>query len=246
MRPEEILAVYQAGPEALIELINRLLEQIQSLEDQLAQNSHNSSRPPCSDSFKRPVPKSRRELSGRSVGGQKGHEGHTLKMVENPDHTQWYWVDACEHCGSSLEEVEASDYERRQEFDLPPLQAVVTEHRVQIKACPCCGKLTKAAFPESIQQPVQYSNRLRAIAVYLTNYQLVPYQRMRELFEDLFSHSLSEGTLVNANNSCSERLEPAEKAIKEQLIHSSVVHFDETGCPSVANESGCMSPLRLA
>jgi len=150
-------------------------------------------------------------------------------MVENPDHITIHRVSICKGCGRSLERVPASGYEKRQVFELPPIKVEVAEHRAEKKLCPHCGHLNKALFPEEVQQPVQYGPHLKAIAVYLSQYQLLPYERTRELFADLFDHQLSQATLVNANKSCYEILEPVEEKIKEQVITSAVVHFDETG-----------------
>ena len=82
--------------ESLIDIILELREQmaqmsvrIQNLEDQLAQNSQNSSKPPSSDGLKKkPVPQSLREKGKRKTGGQKGHKGKTLKMVSDPHHPE--------------------------------------------------------------------------------------------------------------------------------------------------------------
>jgi transposase len=76
---------------------------------------------------------------------------------------------------------------------------------------------------------VQYGSRLRAVVVYLSQYQLLPYERMSEVFADLFGHKLSQATLVNANRVASEILKPVEDEIRRQIINSSVAHFDETG-----------------
>jgi transposase len=53
----------------------------------LNQNSQNSSKPPSTDVFvkEKPKPKSSRTISGKKAGGQKGHPGKTLEMVEAPD-----------------------------------------------------------------------------------------------------------------------------------------------------------------
>lgn len=234
MRREDIMVVYEAGPEAVIKLINsfiaiiaELKEQVKALEDQLSRNSHNSSKPPSTDRF--PRPKSQRQKSNKPVGGQTGHPGHTLRMVDNPDHIITHRVSRCKKCGSSLEGTEASGYERRQVFDLPPIKVEVTEHRAEKKICPHCGHLNRATFPEEVQQPVQYGPRIKAVAVYLSNYQLLPYERTSELFADLFGHQLSLATLVNVNEDCYEILEPVEERIKQQVIASPVVNFDETG-----------------
>jgi transposase len=105
----------------------------------------------------------------------------------------------------------------------------VTEHQAEIKGCPECGKTSRGKFPEGVEQAVQYGPRLKATAVYLTQYQLLPLQRTKELFFDVFSHGLSEGTLGHATAECFGKLAAAEDAIKERIRQSAVAHFDETG-----------------
>ena len=241
MKREDILAIYASGPEIVIKLINSLTatiakleeqvielkERIKTLEDQLNKNSHNSSKPPSTDNFVKP--KSQRQKSGKPVGGQKGHLGHTLKMVDAPNHTIIHRVSVCKKCDGSLKEVQAASYERRQVFDLPPIKVEVTEHQAETKHCPYCGCLNKATFPEEVQQPVQYGSYLKSIGIYLSQYQLLPYERTSELFADVFGHQLSKATLVNANHAAYEILESVEEKIKQQVIASPVVHFDETG-----------------
>lgn len=255
MTREEILAVYEGGSGDVIELVNclrativkltmqitvlqeqveeqsvqivALQEQVKALEAQLHQNSRNSNKPPSCDTFFRP--KSQRPKSDKPSGGQKGHPGHTLKMVDNPDHIIPHRVFTCEECDHSLEETPATDYERRQVFDLPSVKIEVTEHQAEVKTCPYCGYVSKAAFPEEVREHVQYGPRLKATVAYLTNYQLLPLERQAQLFADLFDHSLSQATLINANQAAYNLLEPAEEEIKQQLIASPVLHCDETG-----------------
>ena len=57
--------------------IEKLKNQINSLREQLNKNSHNSSKPPSTDGFKKKT-KSLRKPSGKKPGGQPGHAGHTL------------------------------------------------------------------------------------------------------------------------------------------------------------------------
>ncbi len=246
---EEALAIYHAGPEVVVRVllemdarIHALEHQVQelsarldvsekrvrNLEDQLAKNSRNSSKPPSTDGYKKPSPKSLRKKRQRKSGGQPGHMGHTLKMVEEPDHTEVHRVEECACCHHSLVDHESEGVEKRQVHDLPPRRLVVTEHQAEIKLC-TCGHLNKAAFPEGVNAPVQYGPRARAAAVYLNNYQFLPYERTCELLDDLLACPMSEGTLANIIAECHERLEDPVARIKEQIAQAAVVHFDETG-----------------
>ena len=139
---EEILAVYAAGPEAVVGLVEALLAQIARqdeqiaalaarvavLEARLAKDSHNSSKPPASDSLAK-RPKSLRVATGQKPGGQPGHPGATLRLAERPDHLVAHTPLACRGCGASLALVPVCHQERRQLHDLPPLRLVVTEHQ---------------------------------------------------------------------------------------------------------------------
>ena len=205
-----------------------LRDRVQTLEEQIAKDSHNSSKPPSTDGFKKPSPKSLRKKGQRKSGGQPGHTGHTLKRVENPDHTEVHHVEACESCGRSLADQPANGVERRQVHDLPPLRLIVTEHQAEIKKC-SCGHLNKAAFPEGVTAPVQYGSGVKAAAVYLKNYQFLPFERTCELLSDLFGCGISEGTLANILASCAECLEAPVLSIKEHIEQASVIHFDESG-----------------
>lgn len=66
-------------------LIAQLNQTIQELKEQLNRNSKNNSKPPSSDGFKKPAPKSLRKPSGKKAGGQKGHPGTHLAVISVPD-----------------------------------------------------------------------------------------------------------------------------------------------------------------
>jgi transposase len=86
------------------------------------------------DGFRRPqTPQKRGE---RSPGGQKGHKGHTLKPVPNPDEIVVYKVSTCTQCEASLENVAPSAVNCRQAFDLPTLRLSMTEYCAECKWCP--------------------------------------------------------------------------------------------------------------
>ncbi|TLD39849.1 MAG: Mobile element protein [Candidatus Jettenia ecosi] len=167
--------------------------------------------------------------SKRKPGGQRGHPGQTLKIVDNPDHILWHKIDKKCDCGYRLKEQSAQTYRRRQVFDIPPVKVEVTEHRAEVKTCPQCGRIHKAPFPQEVAAPVQYGSTLKAIAIYLRGYQLLPSQRTAELFEDVFSCPISEGALDSILKEGSAHVEEPVERIKQQLKASSIVCFDETG-----------------
>lgn len=226
---DELIGALWADNQLLRRQCALLEERVKELEAQVGTNSRNSSKPPSSDGLQKPNPKSQRQRSGRKPGGQSGHVGYTLEQVEEPDHLRMHEVGECEHCGASLQEIEAEAIERRQVFDLPLVRVEVTEHQAEIKECPACGKRSRGQFPVGVDHPVQYGPRLKATAVYLNQYQLIPLQRTKEVFWDVFSHGLSEGTLGNATEECFGKLAKVEDAIKAGIRQSEVAHFDETG-----------------
>jgi len=233
----EVRSAYREGENTVVSLfeqiaitMTQLAERVQALEDQLAKNSSNSSKPPSSNGYQKPSPKSLRKRHQKKSGGQPGHSGYTLKAVQHPDHIEVHQVKQCLHCHAGLEEVEASSYEKRQIFDVPQVRIEVTEHQAEIKCCPQCGEVNKAAFPEGITQPVQYGAEIKAQAVYFNQYQMLPLERSGEVFEALYGQALSEGTILEACQEVAERVEPGNAAIKKHLTEKEeIVHFDETG-----------------
>jgi transposase len=231
---EEIGAAYDESKEAVIVLFHRTIGQlaarVQALEDRVSKNSRNSGKPPSSDGLSKPSPKSLRKRHGKKTGGQPGHEGNTLKAVAHPDHVHVHSVKQCYHCRAPLEQIEASAIEKRQVFDLPKPRVEVTEHQAEIKHCPNCGAENRAAFPEGVTQPVQYGPEIKAMAVYLNQYQMVPLERVSETFADVFGHPLAEGTIFDASQAIAQQVAPVNEAVKKHLTEQeAVVHFDETG-----------------
>jgi transposase len=232
MTSEQEIEQLKAENQTLRALNKELVARIATLEARLAQDSHNSSKPPSSDNFVRsPKKRSLRKASGKKPGGQKDHQGHSLRQVEEPDHLAYHWAKTCQNCQADLQHIAPlAEFEARQVFELPlPLKLAVTEHRAYVTRCPDCQHTTKAAFPPHVTNWVQYGPGFRALAVYLVHYQLLPYARACELLNQIYSESLSPGTLLNLVAECYEHLAPSEEAIKEQLSQAKVLHCDESG-----------------
>ena len=212
-----------------------LRNKVHALEEQAAKDSHNSNKPPSSDGLAKPKPKSLRPPSKRPTGGQPGHPGHTLRMTDKPDHLVSHTVQRCVGCGRSLVNQAPDRVERRQVFDLPEPKLSVTEHQGEVKTC-ACGLVNRAVFPPEAAAPVQYGPRVKSVAVYLKEYQLLPFDRLSEIMRDLFAcENFSQGTLANFDADCSRRLSPVEAAIRNLATQSEVAGFDETGVRAVGS-----------
>jgi len=224
-----IVLTLQQQVQQLQRVVDEQAAIIQVLRDQLSKNSRNSSKPPSSDGLQRPHPRNLRQKTGRRSGGQKGHPGHTLKMVEKPDHVRPHPVMRCTQCAADLRSVEPCRVERRQVFDIPPVRIEVTEHQAEVKVCPRCGNSVKGDFPPDVTQPVQYGPRIKSQASYLNDYQLIPLARTCEALGDFYGHTPAENLILEANTEVVSGITPSLGAIKQQLIAADVVHFDESG-----------------
>jgi transposase len=91
------------------------------------------------------------------------------------------------------------------------------------------GNRYVAEFPADVTRPVQYGPCLKAQAVYFDSYQLLPFARIQDYFQDQVGISISQGTIWNAVVQAHEMLAPFEQLAKEQLKRASSAHFDETG-----------------
>jgi transposase len=199
------------------------------LKRRLGMNSQNSSMPPSSDSpFDKPAPKSLRRSSGRKPGGQPGHPGSTLQLVDNPDQTLRHEPATCAGCGAELASAEHAGVERRQVFDLPPMNVRVTEHQLIARRCPC-GTTTCASPPDGVVAAVQYGPRITAIVLYLYVGQFLSKQRAAQALSELFGTPVSQGTVATMTKRAAEGLGGFIEAVRNTIAKSESAGFDETG-----------------
>ena len=202
--------------------IELLIALIQVLTGRLGTDSTNSSKPPSQDPNR--ARKSRRK-GARTPGGQPGRIGKTLQPLEDPDVIRAVTLDRRTlPRGSQFRVV---GYEKRQVIDLD-ISRLVTEYQAEILEN-AQGQRFVAPFPDGVDRPVQYGPSVKAHAVYLSQYQLLPYERIREYFEDQVGIPLSAGSLFNFNQEAFDRAAGFEHWVKDRLAESELIHADETG-----------------
>ncbi|MDM4719152.1 IS66 family transposase [Micromonospora sp. WMMA1363] len=196
----------------------------------LGQDSSNSSRPPSSDGLAKPAPKSLRGRSGRRPGGQPGHEGRTLRQVDDPHERIAYEPAGCGGCGEGLDAAPVTGVAVREVFDLPEVGVRVTEHRLVSRRCRC-GHVTAGQAPVGVDAPVQYGPRATAAAVYLQQALFGAQARTARAMGDLFGVPMSVGAVAVAHARAGDVLADSEfvDQVRDALVAAPVVHVDESG-----------------
>jgi transposase len=218
----------------LTKVVNSLIDRAEFLEKENAElkrrlniNSKNSSLPPSKDRHK-PI-KNLRKTTDRKPGGQIGHKGSTLLMVKNPTHTSIQERETCENCNHELANAKILKEHKRQVFDLPELpQLEVTEHISHSKLCPCCNHKNSPVFPSNVTNNTQYGENIESLILYFHDYQLLPYERVTEIFEELFGIKLSVGTILNTSEECFDALEEDEINTIVAVTSQEKINLDDT------------------
>ena len=210
-------------------MVEALQAEVADLKRQLGQNSRNSSKPPSSDSpFVKPAPKSLRGKSGKKSGGQPGHPGSTLALVDDPNERLRHEPGPCTGCGADLANAPEVGVERRQVFDLPPMTVRVTEHQLITRRCGC-GTTTCGTAPEGVSAPVQYGPRITAIILYLYVGQFLSKKRTAQALAELFGTPVCEGTVATMTQRAADGLDGFLAEVADRIADSEVAGFDETG-----------------
>lgn len=218
---EQLLADDPSVSPALKASFELLLVVIKLLMAHFGLNSKNSSKPPSSDPNRE---KKKKEPGKKKPGGQKGHEGKTLEKVADPDFIKKISIDRRKLPYGIYKEIGC---ESRQVIDID-ISRIVTEYQAQILE-DANGNRFVASFPDGVTRPVQYGATVKAHSIYLSQYQLLPYNRIEEHFHDQIGISLSPGSIYNFNQEAYTLLEAYEKIVRVKLINSYLCHADETG-----------------
>ena len=138
-----------------------LKTRLSQIEEQLRQNSQNSSKPPSQDGFEKKAP-AVKDKSKKPRGGQPGHAGNQPKFYDLSagDIIQEHIPTVCAICAEALTGKDEAPY-RHQILELPVLRPQITEHRLHQLNCAHCGTPTRAKLPDVVGVS-HYGERLTA------------------------------------------------------------------------------------
>ncbi len=212
------------------EFVKELREQIKALKIELeklkkqVKNPSNSSLPSSSDRNKKYYPP--REKSGKKQGGQKGHNGSAKTLYDNPDEIIEFYPQKCSHFDNDQFIEKEAVLEQRQVIDIPPIQPYITEYQQKARICNKCGKRNVGTFPENIAPNVQIGGNSKAIIGYLNIQHHMGYERLLQVFNDIFNFDISKGTVDNKIKGLAKELTPIYDNILESLKNSDVIGSD--------------------
>ena len=222
-----------ASNEALTSTIAELQETIKELRRQLDQNSQNSSKPPSSDGYRKPSPRSQRTKTGRKPGGQKGHQGSNMSIPHAPDEVMKHLPEKCKTCPYLTQCLQDDKIftcaEKRYTVDAV-VTTKVTEHQsLKAENCPCGEKTEKGLFPEGVKAYVQYGDSVSVLVGLLNTYGAMSAMRIHVLIGSLLGVKLSTGTVTSMVSKCAKKVGKVLQKIKMLIEAGHVGHFDETG-----------------
>jgi hypothetical protein len=88
-------------------------------------------------------------------------------------------------------------------------------------------KLNKVS--EENRPKVVYGITVKALLVYMSVFQLIPFKRLADFVLNVFGFNISVGTIYNFKMEAYRKLEQFELWAKTKLIESRMIHGDETG-----------------
>ena len=237
--PEQALANYHAGPEAVVKVICELSREVdlrqkrvEALERKVAQlskNSSNSSKPPSSDIVK-PKPEKRKK-GNRKIGAQPGHPRHERPLFPEKDIKKFhdYRLTACPECGNS--DVTFLDEPPRviQQMELEKFVVTKEEHRTYPVWCERCGKVHYHPFPEDVLKEGLFKERLTTLVAYMKAVDHASFSTIRKFVRDVLGESVSRGYLRKVVEKASHALDQPYEQLLKLLPLETTLNVDETG-----------------
>ena len=189
------------------------------MEKKTRKNNRNSSIPSSQTS------KDRTFIGANGKG--KKHNGVLSENTRTVETTQVAEIKDCEFCGEPLDDIPATDHERRTKIDII-FEKVVSHVDAEIKVCPRCNMQNKGRFPEDMAGPLQYGPGIKGYMVNLLVAQMISLKRVQQLMQTMIGQVISEATILKYVIQLYNALEVWEQFSIKQLLQMPSMHVDET------------------
>jgi transposase len=218
-------------PESIRRAFEELLQEHDHLREQSQQSSRNSSLPPSKDRPQHQRPR-RARCTDRKPGGQPGHPGVTRPLLPVEDLRTppvEVFPDTCP-CGHAFREdapLAGAPY-RHQVWEIPPIIPLLTEYHLHHRACPDCGTLVRASYPDGVHTLTLGPNAQAVITTLTGQYHLAK-QAVSRLLRDLFGLPVSAATVCTVEQAISRVLVDPVAAVRAVVEQAPIKYMDESG-----------------
>jgi transposase len=204
--------------------------EVANLRARLGMNSQNSSKPPSSDGPAAPPRPPPSEPSKRKPGGQPGHTKHERGMVppERVDRAVAHRPDECAGCGDGLPRDGGEISERHQIWELPEIQAEVTEHQCWAVRCANCDHVTVAGLPADVPRGC-FGPRLMAVLAVLCGRFRLSRREVAVISESLFNIPISIGSVAKTCATAAKVFAAPVAEVRAVVQAARMANADETG-----------------
>ena len=179
--------------------------------------------------FSRGIPKAKPKKPGRKPGGSRSRRSIPAKvdrkLVVPP-------LLICPHCAGA---VRLTGVACQYQVDLPVIEPTTTEFEIHRGVCMRCGRTVQGRHPEQISDAtgmvggVQIGPQAIALAAHLNKVCGVSYERIAEIFSQVFGLELERSTIARALLRLGRKSEATYRQLIETIRASPVVYPDETG-----------------
>ena len=209
--------------------VDRLLDQIKTLNARIAELEGRNGRPPKTPTNSS-LPPSSGQKANAAAGGtkrRKGRPGVARELCPNPDVTRDIFAERC-GCGTALSATDQHVSFAYDHIDLPIIKPVTTRINLHRATCPCCRKQTSATPPSDMSPGSPFGPNIASKVAYFHGCQMVSYARLTELMQSVFGMKISEGAIANMLARTATPLATEADKIAAIVRASAVIASDET------------------
>ena len=223
---EEMLDEYKNLIDELRKQINDLEGTIKKMSAQLNRDYTNSSIPSSRDENHKKIANSR-EKSGRSPGGQKGHQGAVRRRMEPTEPVRKLIPEKVMKNPKDWEEMEMKRV--RQVIDVH-MEVSCVQYEAHAYRNIKTNEIIMSAFPDNVVNEVNYGEGIKALCCLLTEYCNVSIRKTGELISSLSDGNLriSTGMISGLPKELSRKTAAHRKEIIGRMMRSPALHSDAT------------------